>query len=49
VLWETLGLFTYVLNCWSKVQPGRLGYRIVNVEQHLRASGLAQPASPEGL
>ena len=40
VLWETLGLFTYVLNCWSKVQPERLGYRIDNLEKHLRASGL---------
>jgi Ser/Thr protein kinase RdoA (MazF antagonist) len=40
VLWETLGLFTYVLNCWSKVQPERLGYRIDNLERHLRASGL---------
>jgi hypothetical protein len=49
-LWETLGLFTYVLNCWSKVQPARLGFRIVNVEQHLRVSGLApQAAGPEEL
>ena len=50
VLWETLGLFTYVLNCWSKVHPERLGFRIVNVEQHLRVSGLVpQAAGPEEL
>jgi hypothetical protein len=50
VLWETLGLFTYVLNCWSKVQPERLRFRIVNVERHLRASGLAtQTARSEEL
>jgi hypothetical protein len=44
-LWETLGLFTYVLNCWSKVQPERLSSRSFNLEQHLRASRLSPQAA----
>jgi aminoglycoside phosphotransferase (APT) family kinase protein len=39
-VWEALGLFTTVLNCWTKMEAG-LDARLELLLHHLRASGLA--------
>ena len=40
-LWEAVAALTAVLNCWTKVRPGRLGPTLLLLDHHLRASGLA--------
>jgi hypothetical protein len=40
MLWETLNLFTYVLHCWTKIRPHRVGPTMALLEQHLLTSGL---------
>jgi hypothetical protein len=40
-LWEALALLTGVLHCWTKVRPSRLGSKLLLLERHLRATGLA--------
>jgi hypothetical protein len=39
-LWESLDLLTFVLHCWSKLQPRRLAHRMAMLEHHLRTTPL---------
>jgi hypothetical protein len=43
-LWEALDLLTLVLYCWTKIEPERLSSTMLLLQQHLRVSGLLQPA-----